>query len=279
MVDVAGDDKKLEEKAEQLVDHRNAVTGIDLNKRTYTIDSIYKDALAQLDTTQGFGQLPAKYHEILTSTKIADDLLSCLDLTDNSSTQNTASKGKLKKATASTVARLRRYSDAIDMIAQSSPQAFGVNVTGIVWGSIKFLLVIATDIESTRETVIETLDYIHHTLPVLDALAPLYGQSRVQLLYKPLLDVYSAIISLALQAASRFDRSSSSVKALGRSTWHSLKADFDDSLRRIREAGMRIEQAAHVEHMYITDAIYRAQDTESLRQENFRRGQFARFFH
>ncbi len=272
VIDVADDDEKLEEKAEHLVDHRNDVTGIDLNNGTYTIDSIYRDALALLDRTQGFGQLPAKYHEILTSTKIADDLLSCLDLIDNSSTQTTASKGRLKKATASTVARLRRYSDAIDMIAQSSPQAFGVNVTGIVWGSVKLLLVIATDIESTRETVIETLDYIHHTLPVLDALAPLYGQSRVQLLYKPLLDVYSAIISLALQAASRFDRSSSSVKALGRSTWHSLKADFDDSLRRIREAGMRIEQAAHVEHMYITDAIYRAQDTESLRQENFRRG-------
>ena len=43
---------------------------------------------------------------------------------------------------------------------------------------MKFLLVIATDIESTRGLVIETLDYIQHSLQILEALAPLYGQSR-----------------------------------------------------------------------------------------------------
>ncbi len=267
--DVADKDQKL---GERLVDHGNAVPGVDQKDGTYTLNSIYRDALARLDITQGCGQLPAKYHEILIHTTNADDLLSSLDIIEKSSTQSTVPKGRLEKAIASTAARLRRYSDAIDMIAQSSPQAFGVNVTGIVWGSIKFLLVIATDIESTRELVIETLDYIQHSLPVLEALVPLYGQSRVQLLYKPLLDVYSAIISLALQAAGRFDRSSSSVKSLGRSAWQSLQADFDEPLKRIREAGMRIEQAVHVEHMYITDAIHRAQDTESLRQESFRRG-------
>lgn len=244
----------------------------DSNSDAYTIESVYTEALKQAKSLQSSGSLPDKYSEILLETNNPEDLLSLLD-NDGSQQSRIGVHGKpLNDTVRSIVARLDRYADAIDMIAQSSPQAFGLNVVGMIWGSLKFLLVVARDITATHDLITETLDYIRQSLPVLGALTNIYGHSEVQLLREPLVDIYSAIISFGLQVASRFAHDLLSLNTLGRSARSSLQADFDMSLKRLKEAGQIVEQAANMEHMYSTENVRKTQNSEILRQEHFRRG-------
>ena len=158
------------------------------------------------------------------------------------------------------------------MIAQASPQAYGLNIVGLVWGSLKLLLVIAKDITSTYDTIVVTLESVRHMLPNLGALTDIYGDSEIQVLHKPLIDIYSAIISFSLETAKYFSRAAHGLKTITRSAWTSLQAEFESSLSKMKDAGRRVEQAASIEHMYATDIIRSAQESENLKQQTFRRG-------
>ena len=39
--------------------------------------------------------------------------------------------------------RLSKFETAIDMLAQSSPQVLGLSLVGLIWGSLKILLVVS----------------------------------------------------------------------------------------------------------------------------------------
>lgn len=160
------------------------------------------------------------------------------------------------------------------MIAQSSPQIYGLNIVGLLWGSFKFLLIVAKDVAAAHDTIVRTLDYVRHWLPNLEALTLIYGESELQLLYKPLVDIYAAIISFGLQTAEHLARNTSSVKAVAHSAWSSLQADFDISFTKLKEAGQRVEQAANVEHMRATELIVENLGRQGLRQERFRQGTY-----
>ena len=40
--------------------------------------------------------------------------------------------------------RLGKFEAAIDMLAQASPQVLGLNLVGLIWGSLKILLVVSS---------------------------------------------------------------------------------------------------------------------------------------
>lgn len=236
--------------------------------QTFTLESVYADALKQIESLHVSGRLSNEYYDVLLRTTNPDDLVT--RVSNSSGLQD--DDRCFEKVVHSTVAKINRYADAIDMIAQSSPQAYGLNVVGLVWGSLKFLLVIAKDISAARDTIVQTLDYVRESLPNLEALIYIYGESQLQLLYKPLLDIYAAVISFGLQTAEYLCRNSSSLKALAHSAWSSLQADFASSLTKLRVAGQRVEQAANVEHMYATEVTRKDQGREVIKQDRFRRG-------
>ncbi|KAL8796201.1 MAG: hypothetical protein Q9195_001535 [Heterodermia aff. obscurata] len=232
----------------------------------FTVESVYADARAQIERMRASAGVSAKYYDILLHTTSPDDIVSNGDRT--SSLQSDS--GRFDKVVGSTVTRIHRYADAIDMIAQSSPQAYGLNIAGLIWGSFKFLLVIAKDISATYDTVVLTLEHVRQSLPSLGALARIYGDSELRLLYRPLVDIYAAIISLGIKTAEHLSRGIHSLKTVAHSAWSSLQADFEPSLAKIADAGQRIEQAASVEHMYATDVIGKNQGSEILKQDHFR---------
>ena len=120
--------------------------------------------------------------------------------------------------------RLERFSSTIDILAQSSPQAMGLNLVGLIWGSVRFLLVVskslsifswdmidlkavARDIIDTFNAVLETLEDIARSLPSWEAYVQLYGYSRIQLPRPALVQIYSDLISFGLYAIRLFNRS------------------------------------------------------------------------
>jgi hypothetical protein len=236
--------------------------------QTFTLESVYADALKRIESLHVSGRLSKEYYDVLLRTTNPDDLIT--NVGNSSGLHNGG--GRFEKVVDSTMASLNRYADAIDMIAQSSPQASGLNIVGMVWGSLKFLLVIAKDISAAHDTIVQTLDYVRQSLPNLEALIYIYGESQLQLLYKPLLDIYAAIISFGLQTAEHLCRNTSSLKALAHSAWSSLQSDFASSLTKLKVAGQRVEQAANVEHMYATDLTRKDQGREMIKQDRFRRG-------
>jgi len=236
--------------------------------RHFTLESVYADALKEIESLHVSGRLSKEYYDVLLRTTNPSDLIT--NVGNSSRLQNGG--GHFEKIVKPTVARLNRYAKAIDMIAQSSPQAYGLNIVGLVWGSLKFLLVVAEDVSAAHDTIVQTLDDVRQSLPNLGAPTYIYGESQLQLLYKPLLDIYAAVISFGLQTAEHLCRSTSSLKALAHSAWSSLQAEFAASLTKLKVAGQRVEQAANVEHMYATDVIRKDQGREAFRQERFRQG-------
>ena len=234
----------------------------------FTVESVYADARSQIERLRASAGASTKYYDILLQTTSPDDLISNLDST--SSLQSNS--GRFDKVVGSIVTKVNRYADVIDVIVQSSPEAYGLNIAGLIWGSFKFLLVVAKDISATYDTVVQTLEHVQQSLPSLGALARIYGGSELQLLYRPLVDIYAAIISLGVKTAEYLSRGPNSMKTAAHSAWSSLKADFEPSLANLADAGQRIEQAASVEHMYATDVIRKNQASEMLRQNHFRTG-------
>ena len=49
---------------------------------------------------------------------------------------------KFRRVFGSLLERLGKFETAIDMLAQSMPQVMGLSLVGIIWGSIKILLVV-----------------------------------------------------------------------------------------------------------------------------------------
>lgn len=249
------------------------VTGTSLDQAeqsttAFTVESVYADALAHIESLRASAGISAKHYDILLQTTSPDDIISNVD--NASSLQRDS--GRFGKAVGSTMTRIHRYADAIDMIAQSSPQAYGLNIVGLIWGSLKFLLVVAEDISASYNTVVQTLEHVRQSLPSLGALTRIYGGSELQLLYRPLVDIYAAIISLGMKTAEHLSRGTHSMKTVAHSAWSSLQADFEPSLANLADASERIEQAASVEHMYATDVIRKNLGSEMLKQEHFRNG-------
>ena len=236
----------------------------------FTVETVYRDALEQIRKLHHAGALPEKYYNDLLDTTDPNDVLPYGN--DLQETKNGG--GRMMKSAKSALARISRYTEAIDMIAQSSPQAYGLNIIGLLWGSFKFLLVIANDVSETHEVIIQTLDKVRTALPNIATLIDIYGDSKLHLLHRPLVDIYAAIISFGVTTAEHSAKSKHPLKTLAHSTWNSLQTDFELSIAKLEAAGRRVEQAASVEHMYATDIIRRDQSLEMRKQENFRRGTF-----
>lgn len=242
----------------------------------YTLETIYDEAMKEIKDLHSSGKLPDEYYNIIIQTKLPEDLRRVVEEEDKRRVDSqTRAKRGLNTMVSSTVKKLDRYASAIDMIAQSLPQALGFNIVGLVWGSLKVLTVIAQDIAESFEMIDQTLHDLERSLPILECLTSLYGTSEVQWLRQPLVDMYASIISLGLVVIRLCERGT--LNTLGRSVWNSLQGDLNASIASLEKAGKLVEQAAHLEHMHATKTIGEEQKREIHKQERFRRGKGSSF--
>lgn len=243
---------------------------------SYTLETIYDEAMEEVRALHASGKLSDEYYNSIIRTKQPEDLHLIVDEENKQRVESqTRAKRSLNTVVSSTVKKLERYASAIDMIAQSSPQALGLNIVGLVWGSLKVLTVIAKDIAESFEMIDQTLHDLERSLPILESLTRLYGMSEVQLLRQPLVDMYASIVSLGLVVIRLCKRGP--LHTLGQSVWNSLQGDLNASIARLEKAGKLVEKAACVEHMHATNTIGTEQEREIHRQEKFRRGKPCNF--
>src|SRR5580700_10626855 len=123
-------------------------------RTTHTPESVYMDAMKQLGALRADGRLSHEDYEIVTGTTKPEEVL---ELVNTSIISNTGTDSKIKKRLKQTVEmfvrRMERFGSAIDMVVQSSPQILGLNLVGLIWGSVRFLLVVS---EHSRLRTAET---------------------------------------------------------------------------------------------------------------------------
>jgi hypothetical protein len=110
----------------------------------YTLADIYQDAIRQLQGLKDAGSLSAADYETLTETKEPKDILDTLQYAiEKNATSHADVKRRAQKVVEPLLLRLERFGSAIDVLAQSAPQAVGLNLVGLIWGSVRFLLVVS----------------------------------------------------------------------------------------------------------------------------------------
>ncbi|MCJ1305113.1 hypothetical protein MMC08_007927, partial [Hypocenomyce scalaris] len=209
----------------------------------YTLESVYADALKQVRDLRGAGRLSSAHYDTITGTSTPKDVLASVnDAILRHGDAKSTTKTRMQNMGESLRPRLERFGTAIDMLAQSSPQVMGVNLVGLLWGTLKFFVVVAGDIADTFNTVLIFFEDIVKGLPALETYIDIFGSSQLQLLRESLVDIYREFVVFGLQAVKLFDRSP--VPTLGRSTWRSLESDFKSSISRVEKAGREVERIA-----------------------------------
>ena len=199
----------------------------------YTFETIHKEAVDHLKQLQSENRLSDQDLAVLTGTKSGEDVLNYARDVILKCDANSKRREKIKRVLEPLILRLDRYDSAVSSLVNALPSAFGANIAGLIWGSLKFVLMvcvvvldqlylgnqhfveqIANDIVQTWETVLDTLEQITKVLPSVKAYVELYGKSQLQLLREPLVSIYADMISFGLRAVKLINKSKLSVLTL-----------------------------------------------------------------
>ncbi|KZP24417.1 hypothetical protein FIBSPDRAFT_1042200 [Athelia psychrophila] len=164
--------------------------------------------------------------------------------------------------------RLERFGEAMDKVVELSLEFMGVNILGIVWGSIRLMMMIARDVSDAFGTVVEVLDIIRNSLPVLDVYIDLFSGSDIQLLKGPLVEIYTQLMLFGLQAIKLFNRLL--VGTLVKSASTSQAKRFQSLSEKIAKARDEVDRIANVEHMHQADQALKVQALENSDVKSFR---------
>jgi hypothetical protein len=115
-----------------------------LRHQGYTLEDIYEDAICRLGALRDAGHLSPADYELLLKTEKPDDVLDTLqEAIQKNAALRADTKQRARSVLEPLLLRLERFSSAIDMLAQSSPQAMCLNLVGLIWGSMRLLLVVS----------------------------------------------------------------------------------------------------------------------------------------
>jgi hypothetical protein len=110
----------------------------------YNLESIYAEAIGQLRTLRDIGRLSSSDYDMLTKAKGPQDMLAFVDEAIKiSQAAHPDAKKRISAVVEPLLQRLERFGSAIDMIVQSLPQIHGLNLIGLVWGGIRFMMVVS----------------------------------------------------------------------------------------------------------------------------------------
>ena len=122
----------------------------------YTLEGIYEDAISQLRAFKDAGYLsPTEYESLLKAEKPEDILDTLQEAIEKNVSLHADTKRRAQSVLEPLLLRLERFSSAIDMLAQSSPQAMGLNLVGLIWGSVRFLLVVSKSLNVSSWEMID----------------------------------------------------------------------------------------------------------------------------
>ncbi|KZP33502.1 hypothetical protein FIBSPDRAFT_1036051 [Athelia psychrophila] len=190
---------------------------------SYDLQYIYRGAMDQLQSMRDAGQLSSADYNIITSTK-PNEVLLPVDAAKAMSSETHLGASRIHASVDPLLQRLERFGEVMDKVMEFSPAVMGINILGIVWGSIRLMMMVAQDVSDAVDTVFEVLDVIRNNLPVLDVYIELFSASGIQLLKGPLVEIYKQLLLFGVQAAKLFNHSV--LRTLAKSTSTSLMKQF-----------------------------------------------------
>lgn len=119
------------------------------------------------------------------------------------------------------------------------------NLTGLVWGSIRLMLTLASSAGDTLQDILDMLEELSLTLPRLRAYenSPLMSHP----LEAALLDVYTEVICFYARAIYFFRTHPHAL--LRRDAWDGFRKDFGQTVRRIKRLSFTVENEADLARM------------------------------
>ncbi|KZP13535.1 hypothetical protein FIBSPDRAFT_1049346 [Athelia psychrophila] len=226
---------------------------------SYDLRSIYQGAIDQLQGMRDAGQLSSADYDLITSTSKPGEIILPV---------GTANASRISAAVEPLLSLLEGFGAAMDLVMQFSPEFMGVNILGIVWGSIKFMMARAQDVSDALATVVEILDVVRNSLPTLEVYTKMFGSSDIQLLKRPLVDIYTQLMLFGVEGVKLFKRSM--LKALAKSTSTSQTEQFRSFSANIAKARDEVDRIANVEHMNETHQGLIVQASENSKADKFR---------
>ena len=103
------------------------------------LHSTFKDVVGQLQHKLD----PADF-DIIRRAQSVQDVLKAVDdaLKQSNLTQEQSRFARFREAMANVVRWLDKNSSAIDMVVQSTPQICGLSLMGLIWGGLKFIVIV-----------------------------------------------------------------------------------------------------------------------------------------
>ena len=122
------------------------VVALPLTERSssYTLESVYADALKQVKDLRDAGRLSSAHYDTITGTSTPKDVLASVnDAILRHADAKSTTRARVQNMGESLRLRLERFGTAIDMLVQSSPQIMGLNLVGLLWGTLRFFIVVS----------------------------------------------------------------------------------------------------------------------------------------
>lgn len=235
---------------------------------SYTLETIYAGAVEQIKDLQDKGNISQAEVDLITRTTTAQQFFDYTKGQISSNASLSVHRSKTMETMQALLLRIKGFESALDMLAQSSPQILGINIVGLIWGTLKFVIAIAQDVIGVFEEALAALEGVTNALPAMSTYISIFGGSELQLLRRPLITIYAQFVIFGLQAVKLFNRSS--LKTLGQSALESLKLDIQTLITRTEVARREVDSLASIEHMHQTYLVNKAQLLENQKAEEFR---------
>ncbi|KAI9799908.1 MAG: hypothetical protein M1833_003830 [Piccolia ochrophora] len=133
---------------------------------------------------------------------------------------------------------VERFGGVVDVMIQSNPQ-----VSALVWGSVRFLIVIARDVLDTFERLTLIVEKINECVSRFSEYMNLFGLGGI--LQDRLVNFYGSVIRFCVNAAKTYNRSKTNT--LGAALRSSLKQPFDELVSVLDRHAEEVHKAAELE--------------------------------
>ena len=108
------------------------------------METIYAGALDQIKELRDTGKLSSEDYDMITGDSRQEDILTFMNDTILRHASSQSSKRiRVREKAKPLLEGLERFGGVIDIFASSSPQVHGVNPARLIWGVMKFLLLVS----------------------------------------------------------------------------------------------------------------------------------------
>jgi hypothetical protein len=113
-----------------------------ISRTAFTLETIYADAVKQTEDLRLTNKITQAEFEIVEQTTTPQQFLESIMNQANAKKSSVTNFPKMVAAIRPLLLQLERFGSALDMLAQSTPQIVGVNLLGLIWGSLRLLIVV-----------------------------------------------------------------------------------------------------------------------------------------